>query len=106
MALGTVKTGPSAGIKADAQDASKLVAAEKKAEQEKAEAQANDLKEGQICYIKPGEPTFNCFSEKLGIKINFAGGRYFVSPDDPDREDIINTLEYHVKRGTIVKEVG
>ena len=106
MALGTVKTGPSAGIKADAQDASKLVAAEKKAEQEKAEAQANDLKEGQICYIKPGEPTFNCFSEKLGIKINFLGGKFIISPEDPNAEDIISTLEYHRTQGTIVKEVG
>lgn len=96
--LGTAKTGVTTSIKLSAKDAGKEAAAIVEAE---TQAVKNKKPEpGQIKYVTNGNPIFNCFTEARK-KISFIGGAFYVDDNDVD---VINTLEYHVKMGTISRE--
>lgn len=103
MSLGGITTGPATSIKQSAKDASKLAKAEEQKAKEEADRQIAAKAEGVVCYTKRGVPVFNCISIRTGKKIAFAGGRFFVTQDNPDREEIIETLDHFVRRGLLEK---
>jgi len=101
--LGSVITGTATTLKLSAKDAG--VQAKAAVDRAVQKAKATKLIPGMIKYTARGEGVFNCFTDS-GQAINFSGGHFFLSADNPDRDDIIKSLAHFVRTKRILKEEG
>lgn len=103
MATGTIKTGVQSTIKSEAENAD-AATKQKEAAELKAAEEVTATKD-QIVYTKKGHPVFNCQTDS-GLRIEFMGGKFIVEKNNEDFEEICRCLDFHCKRGRLVKEEG
>lgn len=105
MTRAEIKTGPTGGLKADAVNQDQLQKAGAVEDNQAAKAAEQELKEGQSCYTKVGDPIFNT-SPPVFPCIYFSGGRFFIHKDDKGHKEITAWLSQFVDAGILELKTG